>query len=47
MGAGAAVIPGENDTLLLSGLPSLTAAAVGAYAFMLLGIAAALLALRE
>lgn len=47
MGAGAALIPGGNDTLLLSGLPSATAAAVGAYLCMLLGIAGVLVALRE
>lgn len=42
MGSGAAMIPGGNDTLLLNGLPSLTGTAVGAYAFVLLGIASVL-----
>ena len=42
MGAGAAMIPGGNDTLLLSGLPALTATAVGAYGFMLIGISCGL-----
>jgi hypothetical protein len=36
------MVPGGNDTLLLSGLPTLTAAAVGAYVFMLVGIASVL-----
>jgi len=42
MGTGAAMIPGGNDTLLLNGLPTLSTAAAGAYAFMLLGIASVL-----
>ena len=47
MGAGAAIIPGGNDTLLLSGLPSMTEAAIGAYACMLLGIGATILVLGD
>jgi len=46
MGAGAALIPGGNDTLLLSGLPSLSATALGTYLFLLAGIAATLRLLR-
>ena len=46
MGLGAALAPGGNDTLLLSGLPTLTVVAVGAYAAMLSGIAAVLWAMR-
>jgi len=46
MGIGAAIIPGGNDTLLLNGLPTLTAAAVGTYGCMLLGIGATILVLR-
>jgi len=46
MGLGAALAPGGNDTLLLSGLPTLTVMAVGAYAAMLCGIAAVLWAMR-
>ena len=42
MGAGAAMVPGGNDTLLLNALPTLAIQAVGAYAFMLLGIACTL-----
>ncbi|SPE26532.1 conserved membrane hypothetical protein [Burkholderiales bacterium] len=42
MGTGAAMIPGGNDTLLLNGLPALSAAATGAYVFMLAGIASVL-----
>ena len=46
MSASAAMIPGGNDTLLLSGLPALTIAAAGAYAFMLFGIASVLWGMR-
>lgn len=42
MGAGAALIPGGNDTLLLSSLPALSPTAGAAYAAMLLAIAAVL-----
>lgn len=42
MGAGAALIPGGNDTLLLSSLPALSLTAGSAYAAMLLAIAAVL-----
>jgi hypothetical protein len=47
MGAGAAMVPGGNDTLLLAGLPNLTLAAVAAYVFLLIGIAASLRLLRD
>jgi uncharacterized membrane protein YedE/YeeE len=46
MGAGAAMVPGGNDTLLLSALPALTAAAAAAYACMLLGIASVIWGMR-
>lgn len=42
MGAGAAMVPGGNDTLLLNALPTLAFQAVSAYLAMLLGIACAL-----
>lgn len=47
MGAGAAMIPGGNDTLVLNGLGNLTVAALGSYIFMLLGIAGTLLVQRN
>lgn len=46
MGIGADMMPGGNDTLVLTGLPTLSVQALGAYAAMLAGIAAALLAMR-
>lgn len=46
MGAGAAIVPGGNDTLLLGGLPALTATAAQAYLCMLLGIGSGLALLR-
>ena len=42
MGAGAAMVPGGNDTLLLNNLPTLTVQAIAAYAAMLAGIAGTL-----
>lgn len=39
MGAGAAMVPGGNDTLLLNALPTLAVEAIGAYLAMLGGIA--------
>lgn len=42
MGAGAAMVPGGNDTLLLNALPTLAIPAVIAYLAMLLGIASVL-----
>ncbi|MDO9315687.1 MAG: YeeE/YedE thiosulfate transporter family protein [Burkholderiaceae bacterium] len=42
MGAGAAMVPGGNDTLLLNNLPTLTLQAIAAYAAMLAGIAGTL-----
>jgi hypothetical protein len=47
MGVGASLIPGGNDTLLLSSLPALTASAAVAYVSMLAGISLGLLALQE
>jgi hypothetical protein len=46
MGAGAAMVPGGNDTLLLGSLPTITLAAVGSYLCMLMGIALALWMMR-
>ena len=46
MGAGAAMVPGGNDTLLLAGLPTLTAGALASYLAMLAGIALVLGVLR-
>ena len=46
MGAGAAMVPGGNDTLLLGGLPTMTLAAFGTYLSMLLGIALVLWTMR-
>ncbi|OGA98477.1 MAG: hypothetical protein A3E25_16945, partial [Burkholderiales bacterium RIFCSPHIGHO2_12_FULL_69_20] len=43
MGAGAAMVPGGNDTLLLNNLPTLTLQAIAAYAAMLTGIAGTLM----
>lgn len=42
MGAGAAMVPGGNDTLLLNALPTLATQAVAAYLALLVGIATAL-----
>jgi uncharacterized membrane protein YedE/YeeE len=39
MGSGASMVPGGNDTLLLGGLPSMTAGALLSYLAMLAGIA--------
>ena len=47
MGAGAAMVPGGNDTLLLNALPSLALQAVVAYASLLAGIAMVLWAMRR
>lgn len=47
MGAGAAMVPGGNDTLLLNALPTLALQAVGAYAAMLGGIAMVLWLMRR
>jgi hypothetical protein len=47
MGAGAAMVPGGNDTLLLNALPTLAVQAVGAYLSMLLGIAGTLWLMRH
>ena len=47
MGLGAAVLPGGNDTLLLTGLPSLSIFALANYTALLAGIASALLLLRR
>lgn len=47
MGAGAAMLPGGNDTLLLNGLPTLTLLAAAAYLSMLAAIAAVLWLMRR
>lgn len=47
MGAGAAVIPGGNDTLILAAIPSLSPWALGIYLALLAGVATALLAMRR
>jgi hypothetical protein len=47
MGAGAAMVPGGNDTMLLNALPTLAIQALGAYLAMLLGIASALWLMRR
>ena len=46
MGLGAAAIPGGNDALLLTGLPTLSVWALGVYLSLLAGVAAVLLMLR-
>lgn len=47
MGVGAAIVPGGNDTLLLSGLPSASASAGFAYVAMLASISSTLWVLRQ
>ncbi|HXY22447.1 MAG TPA: YeeE/YedE thiosulfate transporter family protein, partial [Burkholderiaceae bacterium] len=47
MGLGAALLPGGNDTLLLTALPSLSIFALANYIALLAGIASALLLLRR
>jgi uncharacterized membrane protein YedE/YeeE len=42
MGAGAAMIPGGNDTLILTSLPALSAWALGAFVTVVLGVATGL-----
>lgn len=46
MGAGAAVVPGGNDTLILFSLPTLSAHALPAYLALLSGTASVLVAVR-
>jgi uncharacterized protein len=46
MGLGAALVPGGNDALVLYGIPSLSPHAVPSYLAMIVGVAAALLAMR-
>jgi hypothetical protein len=46
MGGGAVLVPGGNDTLVLQGIPGLSAHALPAYLAMLIGIATSLLAMR-
>ena len=46
MGFGAAMIPGGNDTLILTGIPTLSVWALGAYLALLLGIATTLAVMR-
>ena len=47
MGVGAAMVPGGNDTLLLTGLPAFSGWALGAYVAVLIGVATGLAALRR
>jgi hypothetical protein len=42
MGLGAALVPGGNDTLILTGLPALSGWAIAAYLALVLGVATAL-----
>jgi hypothetical protein len=46
MGFGAGAIPGGNDALLLTGLPTLSLWAIGTYVALIAGVAVTLLALR-
>jgi hypothetical protein len=46
MGIGAALIPGGNDSIVLTGIPTLSGVALATYVALLLGIASALLVLR-
>lgn len=46
MGFGAATIPGGNDTLILTGIPTLSGWTLGAYAALLLGVASVLVGMR-
>ncbi len=46
MGVGAALLPGGNDTLLLSSLPALSLQAGGAYVALLAGIGCSLVVMR-
>jgi uncharacterized protein len=46
MGMGAALIPGGNDSIVLTGIPTLSGVALATYLALLLGIASALLVLR-
>jgi len=47
MGVGAAMLPGGNDTLLLSAIPTLSVQAMAAYVALLAGIAITLWAMRR
>lgn len=47
MGVGGALVPGGNDTVLLSSLPGLSVVAVGVYLAMLAGIASTLRAMKR
>ena len=47
MGIGAAMVPGGNDTLLLTGLPALSAWALAAYVAVVIGVATGLALLRR
>ncbi len=46
MGLGAGAIPGGNDTLLLTGIPTLSVWALSVYLCLLAGVAGVLLLLR-
>jgi len=47
MGVGGAMIPGGNDTLLLTGIPTLSGLALATYGALLLGIAITLVLMRQ
>jgi hypothetical protein len=47
MGLGAGAIPGGNDALLLTGLPTLSLWATGVYLMLLAGVACTLIVLRR
>lgn len=46
MGAGGALVPGGNDTLILAAIPTLSPWALGTYLTLLSGVAIALIAMR-
>jgi len=46
MGAGAAMVPGGNDTLILTGLPAFSGWALGAYVAVIVGVATGLVFAR-
>ena len=46
MGAGAALVPGGNDVLLLNAIPGMSPHAIPAYAAMLAGVVGALYFVR-
>lgn len=46
MGSGAAAVPGGNDTLMLTGIPTLSGWSLGAYIALLMGVASVLVVMR-